>query len=113
MRSSRHPLHFTPHPQHVALQRSGPLLPDDACWLTYLRFAGLTNDSSALNETARKATKSKNTRGRPIKLPSKILAVVPDTQHEDHIYVAEAAGNIKRVNLEVGQTCSVRCAATG
>lgn len=60
-------------------------------------------DSSALNEEARKATKSKNTRGSPIKLPSKILAVVSDPQNEDAVYVAEAAGNVKRVNLKVGQ----------
>ncbi|KAH7089783.1 WD domain-containing protein [Paraphoma chrysanthemicola] len=56
--------------------------------------------SSALNETARKATKSKNTSGSPIKLPSKILAVVADPQDEDQVYIAEAAGNVKRVNLE-------------
>jgi hypothetical protein len=64
-------------------------------------------DSSALNETARKATKSKNTKGSPIKLPSKILAVIPDPQNEDAVYVAEAAGNVKRVNLKVGQTRSL------
>ncbi|KAF2023111.1 WD domain-containing protein [Setomelanomma holmii] len=56
--------------------------------------------TSALNETARKATKSKNTHGKPIKLPSKILAVVPDPQDEDSVYVAEAAGNVKRINIE-------------
>jgi hypothetical protein len=60
----------------------------------------------ALNETARKATKSKNTNGSPIKLPSKILAAIPDPRDEDHIYVAEAAGNVKRINVEVGQTLS-------
>ncbi|KAH3915227.1 hypothetical protein HBI56_013970 [Parastagonospora nodorum] len=54
----------------------------------------------ALNETARKATKSKNTNGSPIKLPSKILAAIPDPRDEDHIYVAEAAGNVKRINVE-------------
>ncbi|KAH8716903.1 WD domain-containing protein [Phaeosphaeriaceae sp. PMI808] len=56
--------------------------------------------TSALNETARKATKSKNTKGNPIKLPSKILAVVADPHDEHQIYVAEAAGNIKRINIE-------------
>ncbi|KAF2826556.1 WD domain-containing protein [Ophiobolus disseminans] len=60
--------------------------------------------TSALNETARKATKSNNTKGNPIKLASKILAVVRDPQDDDHVYVAEAAGNVKRVNLRLGQT---------
>ena len=71
-----------------------------------LAFEGptLTDNSSALNETARKAAKSKNDKGSPFKLPSKILAVVADPQDESQIYVAEAAGNVKRINLEVGQT---------
>lgn len=64
--------------------------------------------SSALNETARKASKSSNAHGNPVKLPSKLLALVADPQHQDAIYVAEAAGTVKRVNLEVGQL-SVRC----
>lgn len=59
--------------------------------------------SSALNESARKASKSQNTKGNPVKLPSKILAVAADPQDEGQIYVAEAAGNVKRLNLEVGQ----------
>lgn len=63
----------------------------------------LRSPSSALNETARKASKSKNTKGNPVKLASKILAVVADPQHEGQIYVAEAAGDVKRINLEVGQ----------
>jgi hypothetical protein len=62
----------------------------------------LTDNSSALNETARKAAKSKNDKGSPSKLPSKILAVVPDPQDVNQIYIAEAAGNVKRINLEVG-----------
>jgi hypothetical protein len=57
--------------------------------------------TSALEETARKAAKSKNTKGDPIKLPSKILAATADPQDENQIYVAEAAGSVKRVNLEV------------
>ncbi|CAO2648193.1 Nn.00g074600.m01.CDS01 [Neocucurbitaria sp. VM-36] len=56
--------------------------------------------TSALEETARKAAKSNNTRGDPIKLSSKILAITADPQNEDQIYVAEAAGNVKRINLE-------------
>jgi len=94
--------------QHVALRRPGSLLPDDVCRLLHLRPARLTQNSSALNETARRATKSNNTRGSPIKLPSKILAIVSDPQDEHHVYVAEAAGNLKRINLKVGQTSYTR-----
>ncbi|KAH7411729.1 WD domain-containing protein [Phaeosphaeria sp. MPI-PUGE-AT-0046c] len=59
--------------------------------------------TSALEETARKATKSNNTKGNPLKLPSKILAAVPDPQDDDQIYVAEAAGNVKRINIEAAE----------
>ena len=43
--------------------------------------------------------KSKNTFGSPIKLPSKLLAVIPDPLDEDGIYVAESAATVKRVSL--------------
>ncbi|KAF2855350.1 WD domain-containing protein [Plenodomus tracheiphilus IPT5] len=56
--------------------------------------------TSALEETARKAAKSKNSHGNPIKLPSKILAICTDPHDQDQIYVAEAAGNVKRINIE-------------
>lgn len=65
-------------------------------------YTRLTSNSSALNETARKAAKSKNDKGDPFKLPSKILAIIPDPQDEGQIYIAEAAGTVKRINLEVG-----------
>ncbi|KAF2118930.1 WD repeat protein [Lophiotrema nucula] len=58
--------------------------------------------TSALNETARKAQKAKNKKGNPIKLPSKILAVVSDPKDGGHVFVAEAAGNVKRIKLETG-----------
>jgi hypothetical protein len=76
--------------------------PRKACALVS-RGPTLNVNSSALEETARKAAKSKNDRGNPFKLPSKILAVVADPEHESQIYIAEAAGNVKRINLEVGQ----------
>ncbi|KAF2688739.1 WD domain-containing protein [Lentithecium fluviatile CBS 122367] len=62
--------------------------------------------TSALNETARKASKSKNAKGNPVKLPSKILAVAADPQDGGLIYVAEAAGNVKRINHETGDVSS-------
>ncbi|KAJ4289556.1 hypothetical protein N0V90_010885 [Kalmusia sp. IMI 367209] len=58
---------------------------------------------SSLSETARKTSKSKNNKGNPVKLPSKILAVAADPHDHALIYVAEAAGTIKKLNPEVGQ----------
>jgi hypothetical protein len=59
--------------------------------------------TSALEETARKAAKSKNSKGNPTKLPSKILAVIADPQNENHVYAAEAAGSVKHINIEVDE----------
>lgn len=58
-----------------------------------------TSDSLATSE--RKTAKAKNKHGNPIKFPSKILAVQKDPNHDDAVYIAEAAGEIKRVRLEV------------
>ncbi|KAI4923889.1 hypothetical protein J4E85_008046 [Alternaria conjuncta] len=62
--------------------------------------------TSSLEETARKAAKSKNTKGNPLKLPSKILALTADPHDENHIYVAEAAGNVKRINIETNKVAA-------
>ncbi|RYN38094.1 hypothetical protein AA0114_g11471 [Alternaria tenuissima] len=62
--------------------------------------------TSSLEETARKAAKSKNTKGTPIKLPSKILAAIADPQDDNCIYVAEAAGNVKRINIETSKVAA-------
>ncbi|GME27830.1 WD repeat containing protein [Neofusicoccum parvum] len=53
--------------------------------------------SSALSESARKAEKSKNTAGDPIKLSSKLLAVAADPLDDGAVYVAEAAGNTHEI----------------
>lgn len=58
-----------------------------------------TTDSLATSE--RKAAKSKNKHGEPIKFPSKILAAQADLWDGNLVYVAEAAGEVKRVSLEV------------
>jgi len=42
-----------------------------------------------------------------VKLPSKILAVAADPHDHASVYVAEAAGTVKRINPEVGQTTAV------
>jgi WD40 repeat protein len=57
--------------------------------------------SDSLATTERKAAKAKNKHGNPIRLPSKILAAIPDPQSDHAVYVAEAAGEVKRVVLEV------------
>lgn len=57
--------------------------------------------SESLATTERKAKKAKNKHGDPIKLPSKILAVENDPFDDGAIYIAEAAGEVKRIVLEV------------
>lgn len=49
--------------------------------------------SDALATTERKVAKATNKHGKPIKLPSKILAACADPADEGVIYVAEAAGD--------------------
>ncbi|KAH9874846.1 hypothetical protein J1614_004333 [Plenodomus biglobosus] len=71
---------------------------DDTCGR--LQLASKSPDSSALEEAARKAAKCNNTHGSPIKVQSKILAICADSRDENQIYVAEAAGNVKRINIE-------------
>ena len=59
----------------------------------------------SISETSRRAAKSRNNLGRPIRLPSKILAVIADpTTYSSSpvIYVAESAGTARRVSLDVG-----------
>lgn len=58
-----------------------------------------TTDSLATIE--RREAKSKNKHGEPIKLQSKILAIHPDHLNENAVFVAEAAGEVKRVVVDV------------
>jgi hypothetical protein len=51
---------------------------------------------------ARKAAKSRNKKGNPIVLQSKILGVIPDPFSPACIYIAESAGCVRKVNVEVG-----------
>ncbi|KAK5120105.1 hypothetical protein LTR85_006586 [Meristemomyces frigidus] len=57
--------------------------------------------TDALATTERKAAKAKNKHGNPIELPSKVLAVL--AIDDGSVYVAEAAGEVKRVVLETNQ----------
>ncbi|KAF2421179.1 WD40 repeat-like protein [Tothia fuscella] len=63
--------------------------------------------TAALDETARKIRKAKNKLGNPIRLPSKILAIAADPYNASCVYVAEAAGTVKRVVLETGDIAQV------
>lgn len=51
---------------------------------------------------ARRAAKSGNKNGNPIILQSKILNVIPDPFSPACIYVAESAGCVRRVDIDVG-----------
>ena len=54
----------------------------------------------------RKAAKSKNKNGDPIKLGSKILAIEADVENDGVVYVAEAAGLIRKIVIDVSIACS-------
>lgn len=58
--------------------------------------------SHSLAETSRKAAKSSNENGAPIRLKSKILAIISDPSHPSAIYIAESAGQARRILLDVG-----------
>lgn len=58
-----------------------------------------TTDALATSE--RKAAKAKNKHGDPIKLSSKLLAVHVDHGDNEAVYVAEAAGDVKKITLDV------------
>jgi hypothetical protein len=51
---------------------------------------------------ARRAAKSGNKHGNPIILQSKILNAIPDPFSSACIYIAESAGCVRKVNVEVG-----------
>lgn len=59
--------------------------------------------SAALETTSRKEAKAKNKHGKPIKIASKVLAAHADifgSAAVPTVYIAEAAGEVKRVKLE-------------
>lgn len=59
-------------------------------------------DSASKANRARKAAKSGNKHGDPIVMKSKILAAIADpTSPSSSIFIAESAGNVRRVSLEV------------
>lgn len=101
--------------QHVQIFTSGSFLSNEVACLpptkktnkkqtngqTHTDLSPLTSHSLA--ETSRKALKSKNDHGSPIRLQSKILAIISHPADSGAIYVAESAGTARRVVLEVGE----------
>lgn len=75
----------------------------------------LTNicPSSSLAETSRKARKAPNTHGNPIRIPSKILAVIADPTSNGALYLAESAGTARRVVLDVGEDIALSLFSPG
>ncbi|KAL8933173.1 MAG: hypothetical protein Q9211_005923 [Gyalolechia sp. 1 TL-2023] len=64
--------------------------------------------SHSLAESKRKSRKSKNKNGAPIRVPSKILAVIADPSHPTNaVFVAESAGNVRRVALDTDEKDAV------
>ncbi|SLM34343.1 WD40/YVTN repeat-like-containing domain [Lasallia pustulata] len=59
--------------------------------------------TNSIEETNRKALKSKNNHGKPLKLPSKLLAITLDPTNNGRVFVAESAGTVRRVVLETGE----------
>lgn len=55
---------------------------------------------------ARRAAKSGNKNGNPIVLQSKILSVIPDPFSTACVYIAESAGCVRKVNIEVSERVS-------
>ncbi|MCJ1374894.1 hypothetical protein MMC20_006127 [Loxospora ochrophaea] len=63
--------------------------------------------NTSLEQSKRKALKSTNTNGSPIRLPSKVLALLPDPTSPTHVFVAESAGTVRHLNLETHSTTSI------
>ncbi|OLN92215.1 putative WD repeat-containing protein [Colletotrichum chlorophyti] len=69
-----------------------------------------------------RAKKEENTFGNPLRMPSKILAVVPDPKNpHTSVFAAESGGRVSRINTEsrtisakyTGPSVPVTCLATG
>lgn len=97
---------------HVTIQRSSQLFPNRVSKRRdrdeqYGSAQGTC--SNAESETARKELKAKNNAGNPVKLQSKILAVIPDPRDTASIFIAESAGTARRLALDVGTEIYLHC----
>lgn len=94
-REYRGPLSFTPRTSPIPIRKRGKM--------------SVSNDPGHFFQTdasestrARRAAKSGNKNGNPIVLQSKILSAIADPLSSHSIYIAESAGSVRRVNIEVG-----------
>ncbi|WEW55855.1 hypothetical protein PRK78_001288 [Emydomyces testavorans] len=67
--------------------------------------------TTSLEESHRRAEKSGNKNGNPIKLPGKLLAIASDPFKNDSVFVAESSGVLRAVALE-GNTQTGEITAT-
>ncbi|KAI9813915.1 MAG: hypothetical protein M1832_006062 [Thelocarpon impressellum] len=58
--------------------------------------------SASISESARRAAKASNSLGAPIRLGSKLLAILPCPESAGAIFVAESAGVARRLVLDTG-----------
>ena len=63
--------------------------------------------TTSLEQSSRRALKSKNKLGNPIVLSSKLLDIIPDPLHANNVYVAESGGVARRVDLSVSSPSRV------
>lgn len=74
--------------------------------LLYIETVRLIDYSASAAQRERKAAKAGNKNGNPLVMKSKILAAIPDPAHPySSIFIAESAGFVRRVNLEVCHLC--------
>ncbi|KAI1499766.1 WD40-repeat-containing domain protein [Biscogniauxia marginata] len=64
-----------------------------------------TDAEQALQE--RRAAKAGNKNGNPVILKSKLLAAIPDPNSPSSLFIAESAGSVRRVNVDIGDTKQV------
>ncbi|KAF3480123.1 uncharacterized protein GIQ15_05470 [Arthroderma uncinatum] len=63
--------------------------------------------TAQLENAERKRKKSTNSNGEPIKLQSKVLAIVADPTRDDAVFLAESSGTARRLVLETGESAAV------
>ncbi|KAB8627221.1 hypothetical protein FH972_026054 [Carpinus fangiana] len=101
-RTSRDYRRFCGTTEYVSFDRSWQLLSNrvSSSFLHAHTDQGTPEARASDANAARKAAKSSNTFGNPIRLPSKILAVVSDPSGRPGVYVAESAGTLRRIDIE-------------
>jgi hypothetical protein len=102
--STRYPCHFRVNPaQNTAIINQLEESYSKQTTMSRSTDPGHFFQTDASESTrARRAAKSGNKNGNPIVLQSKILNVIPSPLSSACIYIAESAGCVRKVNVEVG-----------